>query len=268
LNATDYGAAVEAKIMMALIGYKGFTWENIKLHEVPPGRIFDHLGIVDNAPRLQNFTHLSPSFDLGQTGPMICDSSNKLMMGNPAFDEKVPTIVCHVQQKSADFSPPQWKPVFSIWSPAPPLSEIEYTRWNDCPFAIFDEREENMVRGITLQEICKLLGIPDDKIQFIAQGPIERIYDKDALVNCVPSQVFKAVFAAFRPAEDHKDRASQNVTHRVLETEDLNSLGSVKYPLLLSPLVLPLPMERRDCVRPPSRSTHGLLGSATQWCNS
>jgi hypothetical protein len=29
LNATDYGAAVEAKITMALIGYKGFTWENI-----------------------------------------------------------------------------------------------------------------------------------------------------------------------------------------------------------------------------------------------
>jgi hypothetical protein len=32
-----------------------------------------------------------------------------------------------------------------------------------------------------------------------------------------------------------------NVTHRVLETEDLNSLGSVKYPLLLSLLVLPHP---------------------------
>lgn len=75
-------------------------------------------------------------------------------------------------------------------------------------FAILDDRQDPRVRGITIPEVMKLLGISEHTATLIARGPLQ---DAELpLSEVVPANLLSSLFSAVQLQEDALNRSGFN----------------------------------------------------------
>ena len=213
VQATKFGSAIESQHCVTVATVDPEVLETLTFEESPPGYIGEHLDPLSAANVFDDDVALA---DLPQVWrPERPDTTADLGMANTVMEvQRIDDAAIGARHRT---------PVFDPRFPAPPLT-ARANRWYNSPFAIeiFNRRNGKAVRGIRIQELLRIFGFDDDRIDkllFFNEGELI-----DLLTVTPPADLVATVLCGLWEAEQR----SQQPRTRVSFANPIELHGPVK----------------------------------------